>query len=54
MRECRAKIFPVVSVILMLAMVVSAVSVGTVRVQAKKKNDIPSQKTVNKWVRKIK
>ncbi|MDE6851874.1 MAG: NAD(P)H-dependent oxidoreductase [Lachnospiraceae bacterium] len=40
MRECKAKIFRVVSVVLMLAMVVSAMGVGTVRAQAKKKKNV--------------
>lgn len=40
MRERKSKIFRVISVILMLAMVVSAVSVGKVETQAKQKKKI--------------
>lgn len=40
MRECRTKIFRMVSVILMLALVISAVGISPVSVQAKKKKNV--------------
>lgn len=40
MRECRTKIFRMVSVVLMLALVISAVGISPVSVQAKKKKNV--------------